>query len=252
MAMPAQAERKRHARVHQRERAAADGGHGRGTVGFENVGDQPHGVGEIGFRRKQIDQGPLGQRAVADFATSRTAQELHFADGKRREVVVQHEALEGFVLEQQVQALHVFLGAEGERGQGLGFAAGEERRAVHARQQADFAGDLANLVEGAAVRTAIMMQDVVAEELLAQALEGAVGELVAFSSSSGRGRGFPSLVRRQACSFLLGMLGGVEGVVQARAEFLVDFLGQLFVERPAAARRPSSVSVDRATDGWRR
>ena len=150
--MPAQAERNRHARIHERQRAAADGGHRRGAVRFQNVGHQTHGVREIGFRRKQIHQRALGQRAVADFAASGTAQEFHFADGERREVVVQHEALEGFVLEEQVEALHVFLGAEGERGQRLRFAAGEERRAVHARQQAHFAGDLANLVERAAHR----------------------------------------------------------------------------------------------------
>src|SRR5229473_6057634 len=33
-----------HAGVHQGERSAADGGHGRGTIGFQNVGDQAHGV----------------------------------------------------------------------------------------------------------------------------------------------------------------------------------------------------------------
>ena len=62
--------------------------------------------------------------------------------------------LKAVLLEEQVEALHVFLGAERQRGQRLRFAAGKERRAVHARQQADFAGDLANLVEGAAIGTA--------------------------------------------------------------------------------------------------
>ena len=123
----------RHAGIHQRERAAADGGHGRGTVGFQNVGNQTHGVGEVGFRRKQVGQSALGERAVSDFAASRAAQEFHFAHGERREIVVQHEALEGIGLEEQIEALHVFLGAERQRGQRLRLAAGEERRTVHAR-----------------------------------------------------------------------------------------------------------------------
>ena len=36
----------RHAGVHQRERAAADGRHRGGAVGLEDVGDDAHGVGE--------------------------------------------------------------------------------------------------------------------------------------------------------------------------------------------------------------
>ena len=91
---------------------------------------------------------------MTDFAAAGPAQEFHFAHRKRREIVVQHEALERFVLEEQIEALHVFLGAERERGQSLGLAASEKRRTVHARQQAHFAGDLANLVEGAAIGTA--------------------------------------------------------------------------------------------------
>ena len=50
MAMPAHGRLHRHAGVHQRERAAADGGHRRGAVGFENVGNQAHGVGESPLR----------------------------------------------------------------------------------------------------------------------------------------------------------------------------------------------------------
>ena len=161
--MPAQAERDRHARIHQRERAAANRGHRRRTVRFHDVGNEAHGVREIGFRRKQVHQRAFGERAVADFAASRPAQEFHFADGKRREVVVQHEALERFFLEEQVEALLVFLGAERGRRQGLRLAAREERRAVRARQHSHFAGDVANFVERAGIRAAVAMQDVVAE-----------------------------------------------------------------------------------------
>ena len=165
-------------------------------------GHEPHGVGEIGFRRKQIDQRALGQRAVADFAAAGAAQELHFADGERREVVMQHEALERFVLEEQVEALHVFLGAQGQRGEGLRFAAGEERRAVHARQQADFAGDLANLVEGAAIGTAVVMQDVVAEDTSRAGARKRVRRACASPRRLQEARReSPSSARRRACSF---------------------------------------------------
>src|SRR5258708_7082033 len=77
---------------------------------------------------------------------------------------------------EQAEALHVFLGAECERGKGWRFAAGEERRAVDAREQANFARDVANLVESAAIGTAALVENVVAEDIFAETLEGAHGE----------------------------------------------------------------------------
>ena len=77
-----------------------------------------------------------------------------FADAERREIVVQHEALGGFRGIQQLDALLVVLGAERRGDQRLRFAAREQRRSVRARQHADFALDLADLVELAAIRTA--------------------------------------------------------------------------------------------------
>ena len=69
---------------------------------------------------------------MADFATARTAQEFYFADAKGREIVVEHEAVELVLREEQVEALHVFLGAESEGSKGLRFAPREERGAVDA------------------------------------------------------------------------------------------------------------------------
>src|SRR5580700_2892343 len=122
----------RNASIHKSQRAAANGGHRGRTVGFENVGNEAHGVGKIRLGRKQVDERALRESAVADFAATGAAQELHFADAERWEVVMQHEAIELVLLEEQVQALHVFLGTEGERGESLRFAAGEESRTVHA------------------------------------------------------------------------------------------------------------------------
>src|SRR4029077_7524204 len=144
----------RNAGVHQGERAAADGGHGRGTIGFQNVRYEAHGVGKIRFGWKQVYQRALRECAVADFAAAGAAKEFYFADAERREVVVQHEAIELVLLEEQVEALHVFLGAEGQSGKSLRFAASEERGTMHAGKQPHFAGNMTNLVEGTAVRTA--------------------------------------------------------------------------------------------------
>src|SRR6266704_4879362 len=113
---------------------------------------------------------------VADFAAARAAEKFHFTDAERRKIVVQHEAVELVLLEEQVEALHVFLSAEGQSGERLGFAAGKKRRAVDAWEQANFAGDLTNLVEGAAVGTAAGVENIITEDLFAETLEGALGE----------------------------------------------------------------------------
>src|SRR5229473_7500737 len=162
--------------IHQGERAAADSGHRRGTIGFQDVGNEAHGVREVRFGGKQIHERAFGESAVTNLAAARAAQEFHFANAERREIVVQHEALELVLLEEQVEALHVFLGAESESSERLSFAAREESGTVDAREQADFAGDLANLIEGAAIGAAAGVQNVVAEDILAEALKGALAE----------------------------------------------------------------------------
>ena len=54
----------------------------------------------------------FGQRAVADFATARTADAAGFADGEIREVVVQDEFLLGLAAGVGIKFLRVFAGAE--------------------------------------------------------------------------------------------------------------------------------------------
>ena len=169
---------------------------------------------------------------MADFAASWATQEFHFADAERREVVVQHEAVELILLEEQVEALHVFLGAERESGESLRFAASEESGTVNAGQQADFAGNMANLVERAAVGTAAGVENVIAEDVFAKAFEGALGEralLVHFLLGL-FGDGLDDLFLEsinEVVAFVLGMLFGVESIVKLRA---ILFL-QIFVDR---------------------
>src|SRR5205085_11253312 len=124
------------------------------AVRRHDVGNQSHGVAEVCFARKQVRERTFGQSAVTDFTPPGTAQEFHFTDAERRKIVVQHEALELVLLEKQIETLHVFFGAKGYRSECLRFTPGEERRAVNARKQTNFAGNLANLIEGPAIRTA--------------------------------------------------------------------------------------------------
>ena len=104
--------------------------------------------------RQHREQRALGQGSVTDLATSGATQEGHFAHRERREVVVQHEALLGFAFE-GFQPLHVFAGAQRGGDQRLGLAAGKDGGTVSARQHANFDPDIANLVELAAIGTAL-------------------------------------------------------------------------------------------------
>ena len=104
---------------------------------FDSVisGDHAHRVREVGLARQHRDERALGQAAVADFAALGRADAAGFAGGERRHVVVQHEVL-GVLAGQRVDALRVARGAERGDHQRLRFAAGEQGRAVGARQHA--------------------------------------------------------------------------------------------------------------------
>ena len=127
-----------HARVHQRERRAADRGHRRRAVRLEDVGDDADRVGELLHRRDHRQQGPLGERAVADVAALRAAHEARLPDREGREVVVVEVALGGLQPE-RVEALLLAARAERRDRERLRLAAGEERGAVRARRDPDLA-----------------------------------------------------------------------------------------------------------------
>ena len=115
------------------------------------------------------EQRAARQDAVADLAPAGAAQELDLAHRERREVVVEHELLVGLLLV-LLDELRVAAGAQRDRGQRLGLAAGEQRRAVRARQRADLDRDVADLVERAAVEAAALVEDGAAQDLLLEAL----------------------------------------------------------------------------------
>ncbi len=185
--------------------------------------------------------------AVADLATACAAQERHFAHRERREVVVQHEALLGFALE-GLQPLHVFAGAQGRGDQRLGFAAGEDRRSVRARQHADLNPDVADLVELAAIRTPLLFDHLLAEDLLAQHVEVLARLLAAvFVFLGDRRLDFVLELLDERVAFVLGMLLGVGGIGQPLAHLACAARrGRLRRSPPArpcaSACRPSSAS----------
>jgi len=74
---------------------------------------------------------------------------------------------------QGVDPLLVVAGAQGGDHQGLGLAAGEQGRAVGARQDADFRDDRADLVDRAAVDTDAGVEDAATDDVGFQFLEHA-------------------------------------------------------------------------------
>ena len=137
-----------------------------------DLGDQTDGVGEfLRLRQQRMNRAP-GQLAVADFATLGAAHAAGLADRIGREVIVQQE---GFLVAalQGVDPLLVLAGAERGHHQRLGFAAGEQRRSMGARQQADFGHDVTHGLEIAAVDALAGVENVPAHDLGFEILEHA-------------------------------------------------------------------------------
>jgi hypothetical protein len=107
---------------------------------------------------------------VADLPAAGAAEGTDLADAVGREIVVEHEALPRLPF-QLLDALLVHLGAQRGDHERLGLAAREERRAVRARKRADLAGDGADVVEAAAVRTLVLLDDHVADVVLLQLVQ---------------------------------------------------------------------------------
>ncbi len=114
--------------------------HRAGTVRLGDLRNHADHVRESSHVRQHGGNAALGQPAVADLAALRRTDHAGFADAVGREVVVQHEVLAVLALE-SVDDLLVLPGAERGHDQRLGLAAGEQRRAVRARQQPDAYGD---------------------------------------------------------------------------------------------------------------
>ena len=159
-----------HTGIHHRQGRAADRRHRRRAVGLGDLGHHANGVREIVLLRQQRLQRPPGELAVSDFAASRAQAEAGLADRIGREVVMEQEVLPVIPVE-AVDDLLVLAGAEGGHHQRLGLAAGEQRAAVGPRQNADLAFDGPDGFGVPAVDPLPGVQDVLADDVLFQALE---------------------------------------------------------------------------------
>ena len=129
-------------------------------------------VGEnFALGQDRVDR-PPGELAVSDFAPTRGAHPADFADRVGREVVMQEEGL--FVRPfQRIDILLVLARAQGGDHQRLRLAAGEERAAMRAGQNANLAGDRPHRGEVASVDALVRLEDVAAHDVLLGFLEGA-------------------------------------------------------------------------------
>jgi hypothetical protein len=101
---------------------------------------------------------------VADVAALGAAHEAGLAHRVRREVVVVDVAL--LVLDAEaVDALELARATQRQEAQGLRLAAGEQGAAVDARNHADLAADLADLVGATTVGATLLHRDAIAHEV---------------------------------------------------------------------------------------
>ena len=129
---------------------------------------------------------------MADLAAARGAHPAGFTDRVGREVVVQQE-VGAVAAVQRVDELLVIAGAQRGDHEALGLAAGEQRRAVGAGQDADLGDDGPNGREVAPVDPAAVVEDVPANdfrlELLDAGVEVRIGELFLAERGLDRGLG---------------------------------------------------------------
>ncbi len=160
----------RHTSIHQRQGAAADGGHGGRAVGRQHFGHNPQRVRELVHSRDHRLQGALGQGAVPDLATLGAAHGVNFARRVRWEVVVVHVALRIF-WHQGIERLRLARRAERGNGEHLGFAAGEQTTAMGARQNADRAADRSDFGRAPTIGADAFVQNAVAHLFFHQAIK---------------------------------------------------------------------------------
>ena len=165
--------------------------------------DHADRVRELVMQRQHRVDGAPRELAVTDLAPSGGAEPPRLAHRERREVVVQHEAF--FVgAGQRVDELLVLAGAERRHHESLGLAAGEERRAVGARKDADLGHDRPHRLDVATIDALAGVEDVPAHDLGFKLLEDTGDPLLAV------GRIFNAL--REEMRHHFG-LGGVDSVV---------------------------------------
>ena len=216
--------RQRHPGIHQCERGAAHRGHRRRPVRFGDLGNDADRVGKAVLAREQRTDGPPGELAVPDLAPPRRAHSTGFAGRIGREIVVEHEVFAILALE-RVDDLLVLTRPERRDDQRLRLAAGEQRRAVGARQNADLAGYRSNAAGVAAVDPAAVAQNGAAHDVLFDVLEELERDRVLRFVGKQLGQfGLRRIEPVAAVLLALRRVGGLDQradrVAQPRADFL--------------------------------
>ena len=115
----------RHARIHHRQRGAADRRHRGRAVRLGDLRDHADRVGEVLLGPAAAVHRAPGQLAVADLAPARRTEEGRLADRVGREVVVQQEMFAVLAFE-RVDDLLVLPGAQRRHNERLGLAASKQ------------------------------------------------------------------------------------------------------------------------------
>ena len=186
------------------------------------------------MRRQDGVDRPPGELAVADLAAARPAHAPGLTDRERRKVVVQQERLLVRPV-QRVDPLLVLTGAERGDHQRLRLAAGEQRRAVGARQYAHLGNDGAHGLHVAPVDALAGIENAPAHNLGFDLFERAAQALLVVGRALDT---FREIVRHDLD------LGGIERLVAlllvgdgiGRAHVILDQAEHLFLERGIVRR----------------
>ncbi len=129
-----------------------------------DLGHDPDRIGKFRRRGQHRADGAPGKLAMTDFAASGRAHAAGLADRIGGEIVVQNEALLVGAL-QTINVLLVLASAKRRNDQRLRLAAGEQRRAMRARQDANFRGNRANRLDVASINSDARVEDVPTDNL---------------------------------------------------------------------------------------
>ena len=155
----------RHTGIHKGKTAAADRGHGRGTIGLQHLRHNTNRIRKFFTLRKHRLYSTCRESAVPYIPAARASQEACLTDTIRREIIMKHKRLKGHAIE-RLDPLLVFAAAQGGRHHGLGLSAGKKRRAVHTGQRRNFAFNRPHLVKTPAVNSGLVRDDHVAHHSL--------------------------------------------------------------------------------------
>ena len=126
--------------------------------------DDANGVGKLRRGRQHRANGAPGELAVADFAPAGRTHAAGLADRIGGEIIVEQEPLLIGPVE-RIDILLVLAGAQRCDDHRLGFAAGEQGRAVGARQHPDLSQDRAHGGQIAPVDAPLVVENVPANDL---------------------------------------------------------------------------------------